>query len=246
MFFPSSSSVRFSQKKKVRKGKWNNKPTILCSSRLYWCLSLMIWHYSLSAGNAVFNLRITWDLLILTVLVRPVPRAKAVPTVSTPTDFRYLKPNFVGMVSEIANLSFSLIGGNLDQLDGAEKFESKPVSCKHHLCRMNCYILPQQPSMAFWFTFHTKVLWTSRELSVGYLSLHCRLVSLGVSQPALVQQPPFLLFLLPILHVKKLSKSGFPIQSWETSQLHISFIWKTDNIFFSAAIHDLFNNRDYA
>lgn len=35
---------------------------------------------------------------------------------------------------------FALIRGNLDQLDGAEKLQSKPISCKQHLCRMNCFL----------------------------------------------------------------------------------------------------------
>lgn len=102
---------------------------------------------------------------------------------------------------------------------------------------MNCFLVvcssnPQLLSDSD--TFHT-VLWASRKLSVDHLNMHCRPVFLfflpRIFQPAPVQQPPFLLFPFPILHVRRLSEPSFPIQLWGTSQFHISLIWNTSSSF---------------
>lgn len=46
-------------KKRGRRGKENNKPTLLCPPAPYRCLNLRIWHYSPSPRSVAFNLRTT-------------------------------------------------------------------------------------------------------------------------------------------------------------------------------------------
>lgn len=92
----------------LRRKRWGRESRItnppFCVLRIYWCLRVRIWRYSLSAGNAVFNLRITCR----PSAGQPSTSRQSCPTVfltvNAPTGFHSLKPHFVGMVSEIATL----------------------------------------------------------------------------------------------------------------------------------------------
>lgn len=131
------------------------------------------------------------------------------------------------------------------------------ISCKQHLCTINCF-LPICSSSFQWLydsnTFHT-VLWASRKLSVDHLSLYCEPVShfrwtiFSFLESPRQHQCSSLPFSVSPPHraCQKAFQTEIP-HSILGNEPASSFFYLSETqpaIFISAAIHDLFNRRGY-